>query len=112
MLKASQSQPPLHMHEIYTSFMCTALEFGESDIFIREEQAVRPVAIQRRDTKYPLGLKVYSRTVDEYKQIQEQTGCNLTLEDIGIQESQIDPAEGEGKNMMHSIMAQSCILRC
>ena len=70
------------------------LQFGESDIFVREGPTSRSIAIQRRDVSGPLSIKVLSSTIGEYKENHVQMGCNLTLDDLGIQESVVDPAEG------------------
>ena len=58
---------------------------------VQEGQHPRLVPIQRRDVMHPLEIKVYSTTIEEYKL---QMGCNLTLNTIGVQEKQTDPAEG------------------
>ena len=71
-----------------------AIEFGESDVFVREGPVSRSIPIQRRDVSHPLGIKVYSTTFEGYKQRHDQTGCNLTLDEIFIENSQMDPAEG------------------
>ena len=64
-------------------------------MFVREGPTTRSIAIQRRDVSSPLGIRVFSSTIDEYKENHVETGCNLTLDDLGIQELQIDPAEGK-----------------
>ena len=75
-------------------YIIAAIKFGESDVFVREGQPPRSIAIQRRDVSHPLEIRVYSTTIKEYKQHYGQIGCNLTLDEIGIQETQVDPAEG------------------
>ena len=70
----------------------TAIKFGEDDVFVREGNSPRSVPIERKDVSYPIGVKVYLTTIEGYKR--GHMGCNLTLDEIGVQEAQIDPAEG------------------
>ena len=76
------------------TIVIAGLQFGESDVFVKEGPTSRSIAIRRRDISSPFGIRVFSSTVSQYKQNHVQMGCNLTLDDLGIQESQIDPAEG------------------
>ena len=70
------------------------LQFGESDLFVREGPTSRSLAIQRRDISGSLEIKVFASTITEYRENHVEMGCNLTLNDLNIQESQLDPAEG------------------
>ena len=63
-------------------------------MIVREGQHPRLVPIQRRDVMHPLEIEVYSTTIEEYKLHHYQMGCNHTLNTIGVQETQVDPAEG------------------
>ena len=80
-------------------------------MFIREGPTSRSIAIQRRDISSPLAIRVFSSTIDEYKENHVEMGCNLTLDDLGIQESQIDPAEGNFHIINLKMIIYLCILR-
>ena len=72
-----------------------AIRFGETDVLLREGGAVRQVGVQRVELSASLGIKVYAATIKRYQQRNwTMHGCNLTLEDLNIDERQVDPAEG------------------
>ena len=71
------------------------LQFGESDLFVKEGPTSRSIAVQRRDISGSLEVKVFASTITEYRENYVEMGCNLTLNDLNIQESQLDPAEGK-----------------
>ena len=76
------------------SHFSTAIEFGESDVYIREREQ-RPVAVERLNLLSPLAIKIYAITIEGYEQhTLSAFGCNLTLRQLGINEAQIDKAEG------------------
>ena len=89
----SVADTTISVNYILLSINIAALQFGESDLFIIEGSTPRSIAVERLDVSYPLEVKVYSSTIDEYKQNHIQMGCTLTLDEIGIRESTVDPAE-------------------
>ena len=66
------------------------MQFGEDDVFVREGHS-RSVAVDRRDVSHSLAIKIYISTLKGYK---NQIKCSLFLVDIGVNEAQVDPAEG------------------
>ena len=64
-------------------------------MILREDQA-RVIAVERAAIDSTvLGIKVYVSTIEGYMQrTQTTSGCNLTLADIGVNETLVDPAEG------------------
>ena len=63
-------------------------------MFVREGMQ-RPIAVERLNLPSSLAIKVYATTIKGYEQrTLAAFGCNLTLHQLGINEAQIDKAEG------------------
>ena len=74
--------------------MYTAIRFGEDDVRIKEGISPRAIAVERVDVSEPVWITVNVTTIKEYKQHQlSASGCNLTLDDLGVNETLVDPAE-------------------
>lgn len=83
-------------HHSTVLLLCTTgLQFGESDSFIKEGPTSRSIAVQRHDVSDALNIRVLSSTIGEYKENHVQMGCSLTLDDLDVQESLVDPAESK-----------------
>ena len=66
----------------------------ESDITITEG-STRQIQVQRQNLDSPTNLTVFVTTVDGYRQ-NTRTNCSTALSVLlGVDESQVDPAEGE-----------------
>ena len=94
---------PITCYDQYN--ICIAVRFGENDVYIREGDPPRSLAFERTETDLtkPAWVEVYVTTIEEYKLREYRTsGCNLSLADLGIDESLDDPAEGSYMNFCYS----------
>ena len=84
--------------QFYNFLLNIAIRFGESDIYVKEGGLPRLAAVERTqsDLSKSVSIIVYLTTIEKYE-LREYglSGCNLSLADLGIDESRDDPAESK-----------------